>query len=401
MKIKGVSYNVGRVMAGNWRPVFDAQVIQRELEIIKNDLHCNAVRICGLDIQRLSTAAEMALKLDLQVWLSPEMWDKSRPETLAHIRKAALTAEKLNQKWPGQMVFLVGSELTLFIQGIVPGKNIMQRMGNKSFWKNAKARTHNAPLNAFLPKANQTVRQEFHGPVSYASLLWEAVDWSLFDFVGVDHYRAARIQERYVEMLQPSFAHGKPVVITEFGYRTYQGAEGSTEGMAGDLSDFTLSAPVIFTFITNAVRHSLFGTLLPPPRRRLKKGNFVRDEALQARQLVDQLRVLDGASVEGAFIMTFISPTAPYNEDARKDLDMNSYSLVKSYEHNRHGITLCGHDLRAKGIVQGGGGVLRKALEILWLVMDTKKTFDHEIYQTIGGRLGLQGWWGEGHVRVG
>ena len=47
MERKGVSYDVGRVMSGNWRPVFDQKVAQRELEIIRNDLHCTAVRICG------------------------------------------------------------------------------------------------------------------------------------------------------------------------------------------------------------------------------------------------------------------------------------------------------------------------------------------------------------------
>jgi hypothetical protein len=31
----------------NWRPVFDAHEMHRELEIIKDDLHCNAVRIHG------------------------------------------------------------------------------------------------------------------------------------------------------------------------------------------------------------------------------------------------------------------------------------------------------------------------------------------------------------------
>ena len=76
MRFKEVSYDVGRVMGGNWRPSFDPKVVHRELEIIKNDLHCNSVRICGLDIQRLMVAAEDALKLGLEVWLSPEMWDK-------------------------------------------------------------------------------------------------------------------------------------------------------------------------------------------------------------------------------------------------------------------------------------------------------------------------------------
>ncbi|MGB8213104.1 MAG: hypothetical protein WCE68_06050 [Anaerolineales bacterium] len=71
MKRKGVSYDVGRVMAGNWRPVFDIRIVRRELEIVQNDLHFNAVRICGLDIERLMTTAESALELGLEVWLSP------------------------------------------------------------------------------------------------------------------------------------------------------------------------------------------------------------------------------------------------------------------------------------------------------------------------------------------
>ena len=71
---------------------------------------------------------------------------------------------------------------------------------------------HNKPLNDFLAKANSAVRQVFHGKVTYASLVWEAVDWSLFDFVGLDHYRISRIEDKYGEMLKTSFSHGKPVV---------------------------------------------------------------------------------------------------------------------------------------------------------------------------------------------
>jgi len=339
MEIKGVSYDVGRVMAGNWRPDFDPKVVRRELDIIRNDLHCNAVRICGLDIIRLVTAARMALELGLEVWLSPEMWDKSQAETLAYITKAAAAVEALNTEYAERLVLLVGSELTLFMPGIVPGRNLTERMRHPSFWENAKTGQHNAPLNAFLAKANEQVRQVFHGKLSYASLIWEAVDWKLFDFVGVDHYRAARIKERYAEMLQPLFATGKPVVVTEFGCRTYQGAESSIEGMAGDILDYRPNLRVAFTMLTNPIRTALTGRQLPPPRMQLKPGNYVRDEEMQARELKDQLGVLGRAGVHGTFVMTFLSPTAQYNEDARLDLDMNSYSLVKSYEHGRHGIT--------------------------------------------------------------
>src|ERR1700690_4082446 len=194
MRLKGVSYDVGRVMGGNWRPAFDPKIVHRELEIIKNDLHCNNVRICGLDIQRLMVAAEQALKLGLEVWLSPEMWDKGQEETLANITKAAAAAEKLRVQWQDKLVFLVGSELTFFMQGIVLGRSVMQRMGSPASWEILKAGKHNASLNAWLTKANESVRKVFHGHVTYASLVWEAVDWSLFDFAGVDHYRVAKIK---------------------------------------------------------------------------------------------------------------------------------------------------------------------------------------------------------------
>jgi hypothetical protein len=105
MNRKGVSYDVGRVMGINWRPIFDPQVVHRELEIIKNNLHCNAVRICGLGIARLMAAAEDALKQGLEIGLSPEMWDESQRETLDYIAQAAKVAETLRQRWPENLVF--------------------------------------------------------------------------------------------------------------------------------------------------------------------------------------------------------------------------------------------------------------------------------------------------------
>jgi len=339
MNIQGVSYDVGRVMGGNWRPVFDPKVVHRELEIIKNDLHCNAVRICGLDIKRLMTATEYALKLGLEVWLSPEMWDKSQDETFAYIVKAATAAEKLRAQWPDKLVFLVGSELTLFMQGIVPGKSVMQRIGSPASWEILKAGKHNAPLNAWLAKANEAVGKVFRGKVTYASVIWEAVDWKLFDFVGLDHYWSVKIKDQYVEMLKPSLVSGKPVVITEFGFRTYKGAATSTEGMAGDLIDYKPRPSMIAGYIRNKILSSLFGMQLAPPKMKLKEGSWERDEAGQARELVDQLETLDHAGVDGTFIMTFVSPIAPYSDDPRNDFDMNSYSLVKSYEGGKLGAT--------------------------------------------------------------
>jgi len=158
MKRKGVCYDVGRVLEGSpSRPLFDSRVIRRELDIIKNDLHCNAVRIQGLDIERLMVATEDALKLGLEVWFSPEMFERSQQETLEYLVKAASTAETLRERWP-DLVFSVGSESTLFVQGFAEGNNLMERMSDPSFWKDIKAGSYNGPLNAFLAKANVAVR---------------------------------------------------------------------------------------------------------------------------------------------------------------------------------------------------------------------------------------------------
>ena len=114
MKRRGVCYDVGRVMWGqNWRPDLSSDELNRELEIIKEDLHCNAVRICGQDIDRLATAAEQALDLGFEVWLSPELWDRSPEETLDYIAGAAERAEELRRRRQRELVLSVGSELTL------------------------------------------------------------------------------------------------------------------------------------------------------------------------------------------------------------------------------------------------------------------------------------------------
>ena len=56
---KGINYDVGTVTDVNWRPDYNPQTVERELEIIKNDLHCNAVGISGKDIGRVVVTLSM------------------------------------------------------------------------------------------------------------------------------------------------------------------------------------------------------------------------------------------------------------------------------------------------------------------------------------------------------
>jgi hypothetical protein len=302
---------VGRVLMGqSWRPVYNPDEVGRELRIIRDDLHCTAVRICGEDLDRITDAAGRALELGLEVWLAPERWDATPEDTLAYVGEAAQRAEPLLSAYPGRVVFSVGSELTLFMRGIGPGDTFMQRMRHRDFWPMVQAGAHNGPLNDFLARAVEATRRVFHGPVTYASVPLEAVEWDRFDIVSVDLYREARNAELFPYLPRRYKDTGRPLVITETGCCTYRGAA-AAGAQAWDIVD-------------------LDPAQLPTTPPRLK-AEYVRDEGEQARELTEVVRILDQAGVDGVFVMTFVAPLSPYSDDPWHDLDMPCYSLVRSF----------------------------------------------------------------------
>jgi hypothetical protein len=164
----------------------------------------------------------------------------------------------------------------------------------------------------------------FQGSVTYFSAPLEKVEWNLFDFVGVDFYRDARIKDAYGGMVKRYRVYNKPIIIGEFGCCTYQGAE--KLGGNGFVIMFGMMAR--YLNLSGSLPKALTDMINIPPQI---DGHYVRDESLQARELGDQLSVLDAAGVDGAFVFTFVSPTSPHNEDPNHDSDMASFSLVKSY----------------------------------------------------------------------
>jgi hypothetical protein len=310
MNRRGVCYDVGRVMWGtNWRPDLRPDEVARELAIIQDDLHCNAVRICGEDLDRLAAAAHAAVDVGLEVWLSPELWDHTPEETLEYIACAAERMREVHERSPGHVVFSVGSELTLFMNGIVPGNTVFERLSHPQFWETARSGAHNAPLNDFLARATEQARRRFGGPVTYASVPLESVDWSRFDFVGVDLYREAHMRDQFPGLVRRYLGHGRPVVITESGCCTYRGAA-DAGGRGFEILDLGS------------------GRGATPAQL---KGDYLRDESEQAQELTELLTLFDQAGVDGTFVMTFISPLNPYSVEPRFDLDMASFSLVRSY----------------------------------------------------------------------
>jgi hypothetical protein len=130
--------------------------------------------------------------------------------------------------------------------------------------------------------------------------------------VGVDYYRDAVNKKFYEKKLYAYFKHGKPVIITEFGCCTYQGAE-DKGGYGWAIIDWNKTPPQL-------------------------KREFVRDEGGQANYLIELLEIFREEKVEGAFVFTFVSPSYPFHPNPLYDLDMASYSVVKTYA-NQNGTT--------------------------------------------------------------
>ena len=128
MQHQGVHYDTGTVFRGpgyaisTRRTALDMSVVRRELEIVRDDLHANAVRIVGSDVGRMTAVAEIALGLGLEAWFSPAFFEYSLEETAARLVAAAEAATLLYAAHPGRVVFVAGSELTLFRRGCSPAK---------------------------------------------------------------------------------------------------------------------------------------------------------------------------------------------------------------------------------------------------------------------------------------
>jgi hypothetical protein len=322
MRGKGICYDTGFFNRGvSTHDPFDPEVVGRELRIIREDLYCNAVRITGGDPDRLKVAASHAAAAGLEVWICPFTNDLTADELLDFLAGCADHAERLRRQG-AEVVLLTGSELSVCNQGIVPGETFEDRVAQLNRSNPQLGRllaTVPARVDDLLAKAVKVVRERFGGKVSYASLPFERVDWTPFDFVATDAaYRSAETADRFADGVRALLAHGKPVAITEFGCGTFKGAADRASDGAGIVEwDAATVTPV-----------------------RLD-GDYARDEDEQATYLRELLDVFEAEGVDTAFVYCFARYDLPHRDDPRVDLDMASAGVVKVLE-NRSGHTYPG-----------------------------------------------------------
>jgi hypothetical protein len=303
MRAKGITYDTGFTPGGqNSRPVFDTEAVRREMRVIADDLHCDAVRITGGDPERLAVAAGHATDAGLEVWFSPFPCELSAAELVPYFADCADRAQKV-----GADVFVTGCELSLFAAGFLPGDDSLARIkaaasdAPEASEASARLAAIAAQLDAVLADTAATVRERFRGKLTYASGTWEQIDWTPFDIVSADAYGDS--SDTFRQGLREYLRHGKPLAATEFGCCTYRGAA-ARGGIGWDIADFDADPPHI-------------------------KGDYVRDEDEQARYLREMIAVFDEEGVDTAFWFTFAGYTYPHRADPRFDLDMASYGVCK------------------------------------------------------------------------
>ena len=315
MRAKGISYDTGLVRNGRiTRPDLSPEVVGRELAIIRDDLHCTAVRLVGGDPARLELAAARAADLGLEVWFSPYPLECGAEQMLALFADCAERAERLRRRG-AEVVFVAGAELSLMNHGFLPGDTLADRLdlllGRRDDLP-GRVGELSARVNDFLRLAVPLIRDRFGGRVTYAAVPLERVDWTLFDIVGVDLYRSAEVADQYAAAVRGLVAQGKPVAITEFGSAAYRGA-GDRGARAMEIAEYDrdTGAPIRLT------------------------GAYVRDEAGQAVYLRELLEIFDTEGVDSAFVFLFSIDGFPHRPDGdpRDDLDLASPSIVRMLEH--------------------------------------------------------------------
>lgn len=302
---RGVNYDIGTGGDGYIsRSGSDRLYLKQEIQAIKDDLHCTSVGIFGGNFDTLLAAAEVALETGLHVRLQSRFNESAIDETVQLTVELAREAEKLAVEAETELILDLGCEMTLFTDGIIPGSSFDERVATLLNTLDHLPE-YNRTLNEMFVQIIDGVRPVFSGRLTYGSGPWESVDWAPFDIVGVDHYRDADNAATYVSDLRSYGRHNKPVIVTEFGCCCYAGAE-NRGGSGYDIIDWTATPPSF-------------------------KGDYVRSEATQAQVLMDLLDIFEAEQVYGAFAYQFIAPDIPHNLDPKQDLDMASFSLVKTY----------------------------------------------------------------------
>lgn len=231
IRYKGMRMSVG--WKGNYDHVpIDAQ--DEKLDVIRNELGCNAVIIFGYaDFEDdLIQVGRLAMEKGFdRIYLTPMYLDFSIEDTVERIGQFASKVRTLREI-SDSIVFMVGHEFSLDSSSFVPGTTYDEREQNawngQFDWRKALS-----VMPGAFRKIISLCKQNYGYPVAYAATTWEAdnaVPWEdpMFESIGTDAYIWNKVggTEQYVmnEIQNLSQKYRKQVMVTEWGCCTFKNA---------------------------------------------------------------------------------------------------------------------------------------------------------------------------------
>src|SRR5438105_1688106 len=103
MHLRGIHYDAGidTVDRRLTREQLSEEQAALEIDMIVRELHANAVRVTGRDVERLAMVGQLAAARGLEVWLSPLLANGTPGDTLALLGETAGVAERLRRQGHG------------------------------------------------------------------------------------------------------------------------------------------------------------------------------------------------------------------------------------------------------------------------------------------------------------
>jgi hypothetical protein len=231
VKYKGIIYFAGPMP--DWRYIRPPQKdkMEDELDTIRNELGCNAIRITGDGSagDNLIECGKIAIEKGFdRVYINPRYLGQNLESTHKKIVEFAPEVKSLREMSTA-VVYMFGSEISIEQTGMVEGPNWFARMASISKYLNR----IQSKLRPFINNVISALEDSYGYELAYASGQWEhelgLVPWenTAFESVMSNVY----LQEYYgwteqwaMNFLQGMKRYGKPVHTSEFGCFSYVGA---------------------------------------------------------------------------------------------------------------------------------------------------------------------------------
>jgi len=232
VKYKGITYFAGPVTS-EWSsaPSPSIEEMNEQLDTIHEDLGCNAIIVCGGkdDENKVIECGKLAIgkKFD-RIYIQPRYVNSTVEETIENIEKFAPKVRELREMSEA-IVYSVGHEFTL--ETAIIGKTFWERYNYQvkgGGWDKIRS-----TLPGMFKKIVQVCKENYGYAITYASIpVWEhdLVPWSdpIFESVGVDINILPSVgwtEDWNLSFLDQMKRLGKPVIATDWGVFSYEGAD--------------------------------------------------------------------------------------------------------------------------------------------------------------------------------